>query len=166
MLDRFLIFIAGPPEQFIRPPLQVLMDTSSHDIVSEMSAAPRRWVARGCLLLLALYWLALITATHIPKVQDPLKFQNSDKVVHFTAYAVLAFLASLALAVHGRWNRHIAIRLVVVLLILGVLDEVTQPYFGRHADVADWGADALGVLVGVTVFGAAWRQVRRRLLAG
>ncbi|HWO25717.1 MAG TPA: hypothetical protein VNO30_43560 [Kofleriaceae bacterium] len=38
------------------------------------------------------YWLLLLVATHYPRVQIPGEVTHSDKLVHFAAFGVLAFL--------------------------------------------------------------------------
>lgn len=127
-----------------------------------MTETQPNWRARGSLALLVVYWLTLVTATHIPKVQEPLGFRNSDKIIHFSAYALLAVLASWALAAYGRWNRRTALLLVVAIALLGVMDELTQPLFRRHADVTDWVCDLSGAIAGAWVFGIVLATIRNR----
>jgi hypothetical protein len=43
-------------------------------------------------IALPIYWVALIAATHYPRVPLPQTISHSDKVVHFGAFGVLAFL--------------------------------------------------------------------------
>jgi VanZ family protein len=77
-----------------------------------------------------------------------------DKVVHFSAFAVLAALFATAwqLASGGRLTfRHLRAAWVL-LIIYGALDEWTQTPFGRDASVFDWLADAAGAAVGLVVF--------------
>ena len=68
-----------------------------------------------------------------------------DKVAHFGAFAVLGLLLAHGAVVWGlpmRWP-------LMLGLVYAASDEIHQ-YFvpGRHSDVADWLADALGVAAG------------------
>ena len=79
--------------------------------------------------------------------------EGSDKLVHFIAFAALAF----PLARTGRLG------LVVVFIgasAFGGLIELIQPTFNRSADMGDWVADTVGVVMGI---GAAllYRRLRR-----
>lgn len=68
----------------------------------------------------------------------------SDKVLHFAAYAVLAFLPAL----HERWPAVTAAMLGTVTL--GVLLEFLQRLSpGRSFEMADMVADACGLLCGL-----------------
>lgn len=78
-----------------------------------------------------------------------------DKVAHFSAYLVLGFLLAQGTS-YLRLPGWIAIALG---LFYGFLDEVHQSRVpGRHADLADWFADATGTLVGVLLFIFVWRS--------
>ncbi len=134
------------------------MPTSSLD---ETITRPR-WLARGSVVALLAYWLMLITATHIPKVPEPLGFRASDKLVHLAAYAVLGALVGLVSSQYLRLRFGMAAVLLAGLAVHGMLDEATQPLFGRHADVADWIADILGAALGLAMFFAVSALVRRR----
>ena len=70
----------------------------------------------------------------------------SDKILHFAAYAVLAFLPSL----HERWPALGAALLGA--MALGVLLEFLQRLSpGRNFEVADMVSDACGVLCGLVL---------------
>lgn len=78
-----------------------------------------------------------------------------DKVAHFGAYLVLGFLLAQG-TTYLRLPGWIAIALG---LFYGFLDEFHQSRVpGRHADLADWYADATGTLVGVLLFIFVWRS--------
>jgi len=133
------------------------MSTSSLD---ETSVRPR-WLVRGSITLLIAYWLVMITATHIPKVPEPLSFRPSDKLLHLTAYAVLGGLVGLVCSQFQQLRFRVAVVLLLGIAVHGVLDEVTQPLVGRHADVADWFADIVGAALGLGLFMTASTLVRR-----
>jgi len=114
-------------------------------------------------LLLAGYWLTLLVATHLPKQVAGLPTNQADKLIHFAAYAVLAWLLAMAWqASVGRLNaRHLKLVWLAVVFF-GAIDEVTQPLVGRTASVADWLADAAGAVVGLLVFGLWQRRSDQR----
>jgi VanZ family protein len=132
------------------------MSTSSLEETSPRS----RWLARASVVALFAYWLLLVTATHIPKVPEPLGFRPSDKLVHLAAYAVLGALVGLVCSQYARLRLWVAAVLLVALAAHGALDEITQPLVGRYADVADWYADILGAALGLGLFMAAATLLR------
>jgi len=95
-----------------------------------------------------LYWamIFLLTHTPMPHAHLPSVFE-ADKVVHFAMFFGLAVLGGWYLGSRGRPGRPVRmVRLAVVLGLYALLDETTQPYVGRTASIADWGADVLGIL--------------------
>ncbi len=115
------------------------------------------------MVVLVVYWLTLITATHIPRVPEPLGFRPSDKVVHLLAYAVLGALVGMAWSLRWVLGWRAALGLWVLLAVHGALDEVTQPIFGRHADTLDWYADMLGAALGLAAVAGTrmcWLRMR------
>lgn len=108
--------------------------------------------------LLAGYWISLLVATHLPKRVAGLPTNQADKLVHFVAYAVLAWLLAMAWqASVGRLNaRHLKFVWLVVVLY-GAVDEMTQPLVGRTASLADWLADAAGAALALIIFQLARR---------
>jgi VanZ family protein len=85
----------------------------------------------------------------------------SDKLEHFTIYAVLAFLAARAtdrwpgLAVRGVW-----LWVAAGVALYGASDELHQSFVPtREMSLLDWIADALGALAG----SALWWTIRGRL---
>jgi VanZ family protein len=104
----------------------------------------RRW--------LRVLWLAAVIAVIVgsllPGSSYPMQalgeLNVSDKILHFAAYAVLAFLPAL----HERWPALSAALLGAVAL--GVLLEFLQRLSpGRNFEVADMVADAAGVVCGM-----------------
>ena len=103
-----------------------------------------------------LTFTATITMTFAmlwPLEAPPLAPEGSDKLVHFIAFAALAF----PLARTGR------IGLLPVFIgasIFGGAIELIQPSFNRSADINDWVADILGVALGIGG-GLLYRRIRR-----
>lgn len=109
----------------------------------------------------ALLWAALIFAvSHRSTVALP-NVSNADKLSHAAAYAVLG--AALAYALHRSGVRRWALWTVALGWLYGASDEFHQSFVpGRSPDVADWVADAVGVLIGTFVYRRwlAWRGPR------
>jgi VanZ family protein len=112
--------------------------------------------------LLVVYWLALLTATHVPSDFPGVPTNQWDKVVHFAAYAVLAilFATTWQLAAGLLTMRHLRAAWLL-LCVAGALDEGTQFLVGRDSNILDWLADAAGVAAGLAMF--VW--LRRRSAA-
>lgn len=80
-----------------------------------------------------------------PSLSVPKLFSWQDKVEHFSAYAVMGFLA-------WRCFRHYVERIIILAILgflfcslYGGLDEYHQSFVaGRVADMTDWIADSLG----------------------
>lgn len=105
------------------------------------------------------YTLALLTATHWPglTVQGPVR--RTDLVIHFGAF----FTWTVLLALTGLIGQS-AGRLAVAGLAFAVLDETTQPLFGRMFDWWDLLTNAAGVGfgVGIVMLAQRWLEESRR----
>ena len=96
--------------------------------------------------------LILTVAMLWPLEAPPPAPDGSDKVVHLIAFAALSF----PLARTGR------IGLTPVFVgasAFGGLIELIQPIFNRSADISDWVADILGVVLGM-ICGLIYRRLR------
>ncbi|MCC7052281.1 MAG: VanZ family protein [Gemmatimonadaceae bacterium] len=103
--------------------------------------------------------IGIATATSWPR--PPAMPHNSDKVVHFTAYAILGAAVAWA-AMTGSVRR--ALLWVVVVSALGALDEWHQQFIpSRRMDARDWMADTAGAVTGLSLVSALMR--RRELVA-
>jgi len=113
----------------------------------------RRWLAASFLTL-----AMLLVLTHIPHAAIP-EFLNAtllDKVEHVLAYGAVAIFFTLS--VPNRAPFPVLLVGLLTLAAIGVVDEVTQPLFGRSADVRDYVADLVGISLGFLIF-----LVKRRL---
>lgn len=110
---------------------------------------------------LLLYTFALVIGTHLPKIGGLVRTPGVDKLLHFGAYFVQATLAAAAVAATGRLGRRNAVILMAALAAFGALDELTQPWFSRSAEWADWAADCLGIVLGVGLVLLLIRQLSR-----
>jgi VanZ family protein len=117
------------------------------------SAGRRRWKLVAALgIVVALYWLAMFAATHVPIRTTPIGNRYSlDKIEHLTAFAALAgLLNALAVAIGLRsWNHSAAI--VCFLAVYAMVDEATQ-VSPRQPEVLDWLADVTGATLGVFLY--------------
>lgn len=127
---------------------------------------------RAIVLAAAIYWCAWVTVTHWPKIEVPMfSGWRWDKVAHFGGYTILAFLLSLVAAVVWRGGMQItrrdALGVWLVISVGGILDELTQPLFGRSFEWGDYAADLLGGLLGIALAAAllAFLRTRQRLAA-
>jgi VanZ family protein len=108
----------------------------------------RRVVAVAVAATLLLYWGAIFAATHTPPVHLPTDIPYSDKLAHFTAFAGLTFLLTLALYIWRPFRWRWLLVAVMIAGIYGMIDEFTQSFVGREPDVRDWLADVAGAIFG------------------
>ena len=80
--------------------------------------------------------------------------EGSDKLVHLVAFAALAF----PLARTGRFG---LLPVFIGASAFGGAIELIQPMFNRSADVNDWIADIIGVIIGIGC-GLVYRRLRKR----
>ncbi|HEU4611165.1 MAG TPA: VanZ family protein [Kofleriaceae bacterium] len=109
-------------------------------------------------IALPVYWLALIVATHYPQVRLPDEIPQSDKIVHASAFGVLALLFWMFLKSRRPLNAASVWIAALVLIPYAALDEYLQQFVGRQTDLMDWIADLIGIVCVLTVL-----EVRRRL---
>jgi VanZ family protein len=111
----------------------------------------------------ALFWVALFTATHLPPTSHLLPSAVYDKLEHAVGYAGLAILLAATWELgSGRLNgRHVGIVWLVVIAY-GAFDEITQILVDRDCEFADWGADAAGAAVGLFLFVAVRKLLEHR----
>ncbi len=101
-----------------------------------------------------LYWAGLCAAARLPPATaDRWTFHIADWLLHALAFAILGFL-TLWRASPGvdRRRRVSPPRLFFwfgLLVAYAVVDERTQPYWGRHCQLTDWLADLVGIAVGL-----------------
>ncbi|MHB8906708.1 MAG: VanZ family protein [Melioribacteraceae bacterium] len=106
-------------------------------------------------LPLIIYWITLFALTTVPVDVVPQLFNYQDKIEHFVAYGVLAFLLTLALFFQKR-SRLISSKAFlftfIFILAYGAIDEIHQLLVpGRFCDLYDWLADSLGGSIGIGI---------------
>ena len=97
--------------------------------------------------------LILTVAMLWPMDQPPPTPEGSDKLVHLAAFAALAFPLA-------RTSRVSLLLIFIGASAFGGLIELIQPTFNRSADLNDWIADILGVVLGIAL-GLIYRRVRK-----
>ena len=105
------------------------------------------------ILLTIIVTLTLTIAMLWPLETPPSAPEGSDKLVHFVAFATLAF----PLAYTGRFGLP---PVFIGASVYGGAIELIQPSFNRSADINDWIADIIGVLMGIGC-GLLYRSLRR-----
>ena len=127
----------------------------SREASSKLSPVWARWYRRA----LPTYWIFLFCVTHFPKLSlGPLAPRNTDKLAHFVAFGLLAF-------VYWRFNesfrRPVSSRFVwaaaLLLSAYAALDEYLQQFVNRSPGVGDWLANVAGIVTVLAAF-----EIRRR----
>ena len=119
------------------------------------SKAWEHWYRRT----LAAYWVFLFCATHFPRPRLTGALPQEDKLVHFVAFGLLAFLFWRCAE---SFNRQLSSRFVwiafVGLGVYGAVDEYLQQFVNRNTSLTDWLANLAGLAAVLTAL-----EVRRRL---
>ncbi len=108
-----------------------------------------------------IYCLLIFIQSSYPSVETIPSFLFSDKLLHFSAYALLGILFFRAFETFPALSNH---HLTIIISILcaglyGASDEIHQ-YFvpGRNADIIDLAADFAGGFAGVMIYRVISRQ--------
>jgi len=116
-----------------------------HSLLSRLHATVSTVVTPArCLMAAILLYVLMVLVGAIPGKAEALSAAVYDKLLHFSAYAVLSGLLYAGLS--GRPVPR-ALRTVIIAGALGALDEAIQsvmPY--RHANWDDWRVDMLAAL--------------------
>ena len=91
-------------------------------------------------VLTFIFILIICVGTLIPLPQA-VDVPGTDKWHHFLAFAALTYPLTVV-------SRRYWLSIIVFGLLFGALIEIIQPYVNRYGDVADFTADAVGVLIG------------------
>lgn len=102
---------------------------------------------------------SLASGNELSSLEKVLPFLGYDKLLHYGAYAGLAFLSVLA------FERRRGLALALSMILLGVVLELGQHFSpGRTPDVADATANSLGVFSGIALglfVTGVWERSRR-----
>ena len=101
--------------------------------------------------VLAIYWGALFTGTHIPTIP---KFDSriTDKELHFSAFFGLAILLCWVIQTRTTAAKKFG-KVLAIGLSYAAIDEITQGFVrGRQTDIADFAADSCGILSAIALY--------------
>ena len=109
------------------------------------------WIAWLASILI----LTAIPGKYVPKVQSLHDLLEFDKLVHILLFTGLVFLALRSFVTQYRTNsqRLLYVVIVITAIATGGVTELMQQYIlGRQGSLYDFGADALGCLIGMVLF--------------
>jgi VanZ family protein len=92
-------------------------------------------------------------------VQTAVSVPSGDKAGHLFGYGLLAGLAAAAMRRRGV-HPAAALSVIAAASLIGVADELTQPWWDRTCDPWDWAADSAGAAVGGLVAALVVRPAR------
>ena len=78
-----------------------------------------------------------------------LKLEGSNAFSHVLAYGAITVLFTLSVKSFPSLRSGLAI--FFIILAIGTVDELTQPFFSRTANLTDWLADLLSIVTALTI---------------
>jgi VanZ family protein len=101
-------------------------------------------------LILSLYWLAIFTGTHLPRLPRALP-RIDDKTCHFLAYFGLATLMCYSVR-SSRWLRRLT-AVAATAMVYAAIDEFSQRWIPRRSpDLWDFAADVAGICTAIILY--------------
>lgn len=106
------------------------------------------------IITLAFYWPILFVFAHIPIPQVVYQAEVSDKSLHFLAYLILVFLIWFAINPDKKvdWWKAGPWLVLLVVVLYGAADEISQRYVGRNCDILDLVTNLIGAFAGLVLF--------------
>jgi hypothetical protein len=98
-------------------------------------------------LVLAIFFtISVVVLTHIPQetLGVDLGTFGLDKIIHLGAYSVISLFSFLAVNPGKRYLSWMIV--LVVLFLVAITDEMTQPFVGRTCSFYDFLADGIGIV--------------------
>lgn len=158
-------------------------ETTAAGLLNATESKPRTLISNRTKgkVLLFVYMTSTFILTHI-KLKGtlldhhnfPSDFQIVDKLYHFVAYFGLTFLVLFCLTKHPKKKPNAVVRVesartmmmwCFFIVLYGLIDELTQPYFGRRFELLDLLANIVGISFAQAAFVMSEATgVRRRLL--
>lgn len=107
----------------------------------------------------------IVSSRPAPEILQRFYFDFQDKLLHATAYLVLAMAFFRAFLLHGwRFSAKMAIAAVVCSAAYGAADEWHQSYVpSRTSDIGDWLADTVGAALLFPLQGLLARLFEREI---
>jgi VanZ family protein len=110
------------------------------------------------------YAVALVIGTHLPGSAVQGSISGNDKILHFSAYAVLSLLAFNFMLTCSVGSLRCFLALFFSLAVFAALDELTQiPIPGRFCEWGDWWANLAGISVSLAAATCLVQNRRSRL---
>jgi len=106
----------------------------------------QRWqrpVDRGALIM-SFILIAIVTLLSLFPAEQLPNVQGNDKLHHFIAYAAVIFPLAIV-------RKRLALWLSPAIVLYSGLIELLQPFSNRYAEWADFGANSLGVVIGLLI---------------
>jgi len=101
-------------------------------------------------VVLGVYWIAIFTGTHLPKIPQAIPTLN-DKAIHFIAYFILTLLMAYTTNSARSFRRFSAI--AAIAMIYGAIDELSQGLVpNRTPDLLDYAADVAGICTAIAFY--------------
>lgn len=106
-------------------------------------------------------WLGIILVLtampgeYVPKMPALQEILQIDKLAHILMFTGLVFLALRSFVTQYQTNpqRLLYVAIMVAAIAIGGVTELMQQFvLGRHGSLYDFGADALGCLIGMVLF--------------
>lgn len=112
----------------------------------------------------ALYWIALFLATHLPVEAVLAELPPSDKQLHFWSFALLGCGLPVLADPQSRFRWSRGALLFGILAVYAAVDELLQIPVGRSAEFLDWLADVAGGALGLcaAILAGQWWHRRRK----
>ncbi len=115
---------------------------------------------------LIIYWLLLLTATSLPGKDLP-DIHVSDKIEHFSAYAILTILLTFTSLLQTKYKflkEKAFLSTLIFVSIYAALDELHQLFIpGRDCDINDWMADFLAACFGILIVYSLVKLLRYKI---
>lgn len=109
------------------------------------------------------FWLALFISTHLPSDKIIDLPNNSDKLAHFSGYAILAFLLGFWFCRKKPFDLKMASTVFGILFFYAIIDELLQIPVDRSCDFLDMLADWIGGIIGLCCLWSLFLLKRRTL---
>jgi VanZ family protein len=117
------------------------------------SSAWRHWYLRA----LPAYWVFLFLVLHFPKLKIPDPLPTNDRVLHASAFAILAFLFwRFGEAIQRPVSAGFVWLAAAALVPYALVDEYLQQFVGRTTDWRDALANVTGLAVALVLL--EWRR--------
>ncbi|HKK09377.1 MAG TPA: VanZ family protein [Bacteroidales bacterium] len=106
-------------------------------------------------------WLGIILVLtampgeYVPKMPALQEILQFDKLAHILLFTGLVFLALRSFVTQYQTNsqRLLYVAIMIAAIAIGGITELMQQFvLGRHGSLYDFGADALGCLIGMVLF--------------